>query len=47
MGSVRFHTVERGAHLLAFTAPQCFAAATAAFLGHSDVAGACTEPTQR
>lgn len=47
VGSVRFHTVERGAHLLAFTAPQCFAAATAAFLGHSDVAGACTEPTQR
>lgn len=43
-GPVTFSTVERGAHLLAFAAPACFASAVADFVADRKVAGRCREP---
>ncbi|WP_329957077.1 alpha/beta hydrolase [Xanthomonas melonis] len=43
-GPVTFSTVERGAHLLAFAAPECFADVVADFVKHRKVAGQCREP---
>lgn len=42
-GPVTFSTVERGAHLLAFAAPECFASAVAAFVEQQTVAARCRE----
>ncbi|MCD0244643.1 alpha/beta hydrolase [Xanthomonas melonis] len=43
-GPVTFSTVERGAHLLAFAAPECFADVVADFVKHRKVAVDCREP---
>lgn len=42
-GPLTFHSVDRGAHLLAFAAPKCFAEATAAFLAGQVVPARCSE----
>ncbi|WP_115043370.1 alpha/beta fold hydrolase [Xanthomonas arboricola] len=46
-GPITFSTVERGAHLLAFAAPTCFASAVADFVGRRNVAGRCLEPGEK
>lgn len=43
-GPVTFHTVDRGAHLLALVAPQCFVSAVAAFVDARTVPAQCAEP---
>jgi len=43
-GPVQFSTVEGGAHLLSFVAPQCFVAAASAFVAGTDVPQRCSEP---
>ncbi|MET0328173.1 MAG: alpha/beta fold hydrolase [Luteimonas sp.] len=43
-GPVQMTTVERGAHLLAFVAPSCFAASVRAFLEAGAVPPHCSEP---
>ncbi|MFS8373597.1 alpha/beta hydrolase [Xanthomonas campestris] len=43
-GPMTLSTVERGAHLLAFAAPACFASAVAEFVADRKVAERCREP---
>ncbi|WP_415916527.1 alpha/beta hydrolase [Xanthomonas arboricola] len=43
-GPMTLSTVERGAHLLAFAAPACFASAVAEFVADRNVAERCREP---
>ena len=43
-GPLTFSTVERGAHLLAFTAPGCFTAAALAFVEDAAIPATCIEP---
>lgn len=43
-GPMTLSTVERGAHLLAFAAPACFASAVAKFVADRKVAERCREP---
>jgi len=43
-GSVTFHTVDRGAHLLALVAPRCFVAAVESFIEGAVVSERCAEP---
>lgn len=43
-GSVTFHTVDRGAHLLALVAPRCFVAAAHSFVDGAVVSERCAEP---
>lgn len=46
-GPLQFHTVERGAHLLALVAPSCFVTAVQAFVEGVEVAARCAEPVSR
>jgi len=43
-GPVTFHTVDRGAHLLALVAPGCFVAAVGSFIDGDVVSERCAEP---
>lgn len=43
-GDVTFHTVDRGAHLLALVAPHCFITATGTFVDGGIVNQLCSEP---
>lgn len=43
-GPVRFHTVERSAHLLALVAPSCFVTTVQAFVDGREAAAGCAEP---
>lgn len=43
-GDVTFHTVDRGAHLLALVAPRCFVAAVGRFIDGAEVSERCAEP---
>lgn len=43
-GPVTFHTVDRGAHLLALVAPRCFVAAVDSFIEGAVVSERCAEP---
>jgi len=44
-GPVTFHTVDRGAHLLALVAPRCFVAAVDSFIEGAVISERCAEPT--
>jgi pimeloyl-ACP methyl ester carboxylesterase len=43
-GAVTFHTVDRGAHLLALVAPRCFVTAVGSFIDGTGVSERCAEP---
>lgn len=45
-GDVTFSTVERGAHMLSYMSPSCFATTVGAFAAQAPVAAHCTEPGQ-
>jgi len=44
-GSVQFHTVERGAHLLPLVAPHCFSTSVRAFVAGGAAPERCAEPS--